>query len=97
LKLFKSQIISLKGREVDENLGNRHRSCTEDILLYDDQKKSVENCVKMVLPSPSQVFVAKGREATRLCKDLFIKGDIIGGGAFSFALREHIEKGLRFR
>lgn len=68
---------------------------TEDILLYDDQKKSVENCVKMVLPSPSLVFAAKVNEATRLYKDLFIKGDIIGGGAFSFALREHVEKGLR--
>jgi len=68
---------------------------TEDVLLYDDQKKNVENCVKMVLPSPSQVFAAKVREASKLYKDLFIKGDIIGGGAFSYALREHVEKGLR--
>ena len=67
---------------------------TEDILLYDD-KKGIENCVKMVLPSPSQVFAAKVGEATRLYKDLFIKGDIIGGGAFAFALRNHVEKGLR--
>jgi len=68
---------------------------TEDVLLFDSQKKSIENCVKMVLPSPSQVFASKVREATRLYKDLFIKGDIIGGGAFSVALREHVEKGLR--
>jgi len=68
---------------------------TEDVLLYGDRKKSVENCVKLVLPSPSQVFATKVREATRLYKDLFVKGDIIGGGAFSFALRGHIEKGLR--
>jgi uncharacterized protein (DUF1786 family) len=68
---------------------------TEDVLLYDDQKKSTENCVKMVLPSPSQVFAARVREATKLCKDIFIKGDIIGGGAFSVALREHVEKGLQ--
>lgn len=67
---------------------------TEDILLYDDQK-GIENCVKMVLPSPSQIFAAKVRESTRLYKDLFIKGDIIGGGAFAFALRNHVEKGLR--
>ena len=50
---------------------------TEDILLYDDQKKSIENCVKMVLPAPSQVFAAKVREAAKLYKDLFIKGDNI--------------------
>jgi uncharacterized protein (DUF1786 family) len=68
---------------------------TEDILLYDDRKKSIENCVKMVLPSPSQVFAAKVSEATRLYRDLFVKGDIIGGGAFAFALRNHVEKGLR--
>jgi len=68
---------------------------TEDILLFDSQKKSIENCVKMVLPSSSQVLAAKVREATRLCEDLFIKGDIIGGGAFSFALKEHLKNGLR--
>jgi len=67
---------------------------TEDVLLYDD-RRNLENCVKMVLPSPSQIFAAKVREATRLCKDLFISGDIIGGGAFAFALRGHVEKGLR--
>ncbi|MBS7642972.1 DUF1786 domain-containing protein [Candidatus Bathyarchaeota archaeon] len=68
---------------------------TQDILLFDSQKKSIENCVKMVLPSPSQVLAAKTREATMLRRDLFIKGDIVGGGAFSFALREHLKSGLR--
>jgi len=68
---------------------------TEDVLLFDSQKKSIENCVKLVLPSPSQIFATKVREATGLYKDIFVKGDIIGGGAFSFALREHVEKGLR--
>ncbi len=68
---------------------------TEDVLLHDDRKESVENCVKMVLPSPSQVFAARVREATSLHKDVFVKGDIIGGGALAFALRSHVEKGLR--
>ncbi len=68
---------------------------TEDILLYDDRKKSTENCIKMVLPCASQVFAAKVRTATRSCQDLFVEGDIIGGGAFTAALRNHIEKGLR--
>lgn len=68
---------------------------TEDVLLFDDAKESVENCVKMVLPSPSLVFAANVREATRLHQDLFINGDIIGGGAFTYALRNHIETGLR--
>jgi uncharacterized protein (DUF1786 family) len=67
---------------------------TEDILLYDDGKKSVENCLKMVLPAPSQVYAAQVKAATRLGQDLFIKGDTIGGGAVSLALRKHIEAGL---
>ena len=68
---------------------------TEDVLLYDNQKKSIENCVKMVLPAPSQVFAARVREVTKLYKDIFIRGGIIGGGAFSVALREHIKKELQ--
>ena len=55
---------------------------TEDILLYDDRKR-IENCVKMILPSPSQFFAAKVEEATLTGKDIFIEGDIIGGGAFT--------------
>jgi len=68
---------------------------TEDILLYDDEKKSVENCIKIVLPSPSQILAAKVREATRLCQDLYIKGDIIGGGVFTSSLKKHVRAGLR--
>ena len=68
---------------------------TEDVLLYDDGKKGIENCIKIVLPSPSQVFAEKVREATRLYKGVSIEGDIIGGGAFAYALRNHVEKGLR--
>lgn len=68
---------------------------TEDILLYDDEKKSIENCIKMVLPSPSQFFAKNVRAAARLYKDLFVKGDAIGGGAFAHALKKHVEAGLR--
>jgi uncharacterized protein (DUF1786 family) len=68
---------------------------TEDILLFDSQKKNIENCIKLVLPSPTQTFATKVREATRQRKDLFVKGDTIGGGAFTSALKAHVEKGLR--
>jgi len=68
---------------------------TEDILLYDDEKKNIENCIKMVLPSPSQVFAKNVRAATRLYKDLFVKGDTIGGGAFAHALKEHVKTRLK--
>ena len=68
---------------------------TEDVLLYDDEKRSIENCIKMVLPSPSQVFAAKVRAETSQGNDLFVKGDTIGGGAFSHALKHHVEAGFR--
>jgi uncharacterized protein (DUF1786 family) len=68
---------------------------TEDILLYDSVLENIENCIKMVLPSPSQVFAEKVKIATRQGKNLFVKGDTIGGGAFSHALKKHVEAGLR--
>jgi uncharacterized protein (DUF1786 family) len=68
---------------------------TEDVLLYDDRKSSVENCIKMVLPSPCQIFAAKVRTATLHCRDLFVKGDTIGGGPFSHVLKQHIRAGLK--
>ena len=68
---------------------------TEDILLYDDEKSSIENCIKMVLPSPSQIYAEKVRATTRHCEDLFVKGDTIGGGPLAHALKKHVEKGLR--
>jgi len=68
---------------------------TKDILLYDEEKRNIENCVKMVLPSPSLIFAEKVKRATRLCKDIFIKGAVIGGGAFAHALRKHVEMGLK--
>ena len=68
---------------------------TEDILLYDDAKRSVENCIKMVLPSPCQVFAAQVKTATRHLQDLFVTGDTVGGGPFSHALKRHVEAGLQ--
>jgi uncharacterized protein (DUF1786 family) len=68
---------------------------TEDVLLYDDEKRNIENCIKMVLPSPTNIFAAKVKAATRQGGNLFVKGDTVGGGAFSYALRRHVETGFR--
>jgi uncharacterized protein (DUF1786 family) len=68
---------------------------TEDVLLYNSVLENVENCIKMVLPSPSQVFAAKVRAETLQGNDLFVKGETIGGGAFSHALKQHAEAGFR--
>ena len=68
---------------------------TEDVLLYDDEKSSIENCVKMVLPSPCLIYAEKVRAATRHCMRLFVKGDTVGGGPLAHALKKHVEAGLR--
>ena len=67
---------------------------TEDVLLYDDKKSNIENCIKMVLPSPCQIYAQKAKSATLQKVDLFVKGDTIGGGPFSSALKRHIEAGF---
>jgi uncharacterized protein (DUF1786 family) len=68
---------------------------TEDILLFDDRKGSLENCVKMVLPSPTNIYASKVKEANNRNKDVFLTGDTIGGGPLSRAIRRHLQKGLK--
>ena len=68
---------------------------TKDILLFDDSKETIENCVKLVLPSPSQVYADKVRRATAHSKDIFVNGDMIGGGAFTAALKHHLNRGYK--
>lgn len=68
---------------------------TEDVMLYDDKKNNIENCIKMVLPSPCQTYAAKVRDVTRQGNDLFIKGDTVGGGPLSHAIKRHIEAGFK--
>ena len=68
---------------------------TEDILLYDDTKNSIENCIKLVLPSPTLQYAEKVKTLTQQEIDLFIKGDTIGGGSLSFAIKNHIQCNLK--
>ena len=67
---------------------------TQDILLYDTDKQ-LENCIKMVLPSPSPLLAAQVGAATERGEDLFISGRTVGGGAFSRALKRHLASGRR--
>ncbi len=62
---------------------------TKDVLLY-DSGKNIENCVKMVLPSPTPLYANKIRSAQ---SDLYIDGYAIGGGSITTKLKEHVESG----
>ncbi|MCX9010227.1 MAG: DUF1786 domain-containing protein [Candidatus Methanoperedens sp.] len=66
---------------------------TQDILLYDGSQK-IENCVKMVLPSQTQIVAKRISTATKLKQDIVLAGETMGGGPCAGAVRRHIEAGL---
>ncbi len=67
---------------------------TQDILLYDSEGQ-LENCIKMVLPSPSPLLAARVAALTKEGKDLYIYGHSMGGGSFAQAVKRHLEAGNR--
>jgi uncharacterized protein (DUF1786 family) len=67
---------------------------TQDILLWDPQD-TVENSVKLVLPSPTRI-AARRLDALRAAgKDVFLTGRLMGGGAVGQAVRQHVQQGLK--
>jgi len=66
---------------------------TQDILVY-DPGRPVENCVKMVLPSPTVIVAQRIREATAGEEAIFLDGSTMGGGDSVQAVSEHVRKGL---
>jgi uncharacterized protein (DUF1786 family) len=66
---------------------------TQDILVY-EPGRSIENSIKLVLPSPTVVVAGQIREATRAGLPVFLEGFLMGGGANTGAIREHLAAGL---
>ncbi len=66
---------------------------TQDILLFDSEQ-AIENCPKMVAPSPTSIVARRIKRATRQRRDLVLRGKNMGGGPSSQAVREHIRQGL---
>ncbi|MCL7414801.1 MAG: DUF1786 family protein [ANME-2 cluster archaeon] len=67
---------------------------TQDILLYDDTQH-IENNIKMVLPSQTQIIAQRISRATDAGQDIFLTGTTMGGGPSGKSVREHIKAGLR--
>ena len=65
---------------------------TQDILVW-EKGKNIENCVKMVLPSPTQIVAGKIKIATLRGVPIGLGGTTMGGGACARAIRDHLEKG----
>jgi len=69
-------------------------SGTQDILLY-EEGKPMENCVQMILPSPTQLVSAQIQHATVAGKDIYLFGNTMGGGPCSWAVEKHLKTGLK--
>ena len=66
---------------------------TQDILLYDPEVPP-ESCVKLILPSQPVIVGRKIARATSERKDVFLCGNLMGGGKSASAVRRHVEAGL---
>jgi len=66
---------------------------TQDILLF-DSSVAIENCFKMVAPSPTVVIANRIRNATAGGHDIFLSGVTMGGGPCRWAAEDHLRAGL---
>jgi uncharacterized protein (DUF1786 family) len=67
---------------------------TQDILLF-DSRREVENCLKMVMPSPTLRLADAVRSATRRGDDVLLTGVLMGGGPCAWAVEHHLKAGYR--
>ncbi len=65
---------------------------TQDILLFDSDLE-VENCFKLVMPSPTMMVARKVKAATRRSSPLLLTGVTMGGGPSAWATRDHAQAG----
>ena len=66
---------------------------TQDIFLFDSQLDP-ENCLKMVMPSPTMQVHRRLLEATRRRQAVLLTGVIMGGGPSQWAVEDHLRAGL---
>ena len=61
---------------------------TQDILLF-ESGKTIENCFKMVMPSPTVIVAERVKQATKQGQALVLTGVTMGGGPSHWATRDH--------
>lgn len=66
---------------------------TQDILLFDSER-APENCLKLVMPSPTLSIAGQIRRATSARQTLLLTGVIMGGGPSAWAAEDHSKAGL---
>ena len=65
---------------------------TQDILLFDTDLQP-ENCLKLVMPSPTMRVAREVKAATRHGSPLLLTGVTMGGGPCTWAVRDHAAAG----
>ena len=65
---------------------------TQDILLF-DASGPIENSVKMVMPSATQIAASRVRRATAAGRPVLLTGVVQGGGPCSWAVEDHLRSG----
>ncbi|MGE3598198.1 MAG: DUF1786 family protein [Dehalococcoidia bacterium] len=66
---------------------------TQDILLFDSDAP-VENSVKLVMPSATEIAARRIRRATAAGEAILLTGVTMGGGPCAWALERHLQAGL---
>ncbi|MCS6802904.1 MAG: DUF1786 domain-containing protein [Chloroflexota bacterium] len=66
---------------------------TQDVLLFDPARE-IENCLQLILPSPTVVVAERIRAATRRRDPVVLTGRQMGGGPSAWAARDHALAGL---
>jgi len=66
---------------------------TQDILLF-ESGKTIENCFKMVMPSPTVIVAERIKRATERGRPLLLTGVTMGGGPCHWAARDHALAGF---
>jgi uncharacterized protein (DUF1786 family) len=66
---------------------------TQDILLY-DSRLSVENSLKLIVPSPTMIIHHRLKQAARRGESVVLTGVMMGGGPSQWAVEAHLKAGL---
>ena len=66
---------------------------TQDILLF-ESGKTIENCFKMVMPSPTVIVAGRIKRATENGQPILLTGVTMGGGPCHWAARDHALAGF---
>ncbi len=67
---------------------------TQDILLFDTTTE-VENCLQLVMPSPTVLVANQIKQATARGETILLTGTLMGGGPSAWAAEAHVRAGFQ--